>query len=274
MRRIAGKIIGGVLGFIVGGPFWSIVGLMLGHLRDIGTLSFFGNRPWYVTSNNNDVLGQQAAEKQRQEAFAICVIVLAAKLSKVDGVVVREEIAAFKRTFRIDTHVVKTVGRIFDEARQTSHGYEPYAARLAGMFAHQPDVLEEVLVGLFTIALADSSKLSDPEIHFLHRIAVLFGFNERDFERIALRAGIHIHRSTAGNGRENKHLDQDLAVLGLSDKASNDEIKRTYRALIRKHHPDHLSAQGMPPELLHQATEKMKNLNAAYDAICRKRGIK
>ena len=59
-----------------------------------------------------------------------------------------------------------------------------------------------------------------------------------------------------------------------SETATAEEIKAAYRALIREHHPDKLMAQGMPPEFVATATEKMKRINVAYDTVCKMRGIK
>ncbi len=272
MGRKAGKIIGGLLGLIAGGPVWGIIGLIFGHLRDIGAMTLFGASSRGEERGRGQsfgMLGREEARTERQSAFTSCVIVLGAKLAKCDGRVSRDEVESFKRVFNVPPHQVAIVGRTFDRARETSRGYEPYAARLAGMFAQERAALEEVLGGLFRVAVSDSVELSPPEVYFLRRVAVIFGLNEQDFERIALRSGVRVPGSPKTEAR-----DENYAVLGVPESASDDEIKRTYRALIRKHHPDRLTAQGLPPELVSQATEKMKRINAAYDQICRKRGIK
>ncbi|NTU76838.1 MAG: DnaJ domain-containing protein [Alphaproteobacteria bacterium] len=205
----------------------------------------------------------------QKSTFSIGVIVLGAKMAKADGRVSRAEIAAFRRVFNIPDSKVAEVGELFDQARQTVSGYEPYAARLAQVFRHNPAVLEEVLTGLFLVGLADNAGLSPAKSNFLRRIAVIFGFNETDFVRIAARSGVRLPDQPTPTKKN-----EDYIVFGLSEKASDVEVKRTYRALIRKHHPDKLTAQGLPPELIAQATEKMKRLNAAYDRICKARGLK
>ena len=60
-------------------------------------------------------------------------------------------------------------------------------------------------------------------------------------------------------------------VLGLSPTATDDEVKNAYRRLARKYHPDNYSADNPLADL---ATEKMKEINEAYDAIMRQRGAK
>ena len=96
-----GKIIGGVAGFAMGGPFGAVVGAALGHAADGGAMpnmrraSEFGFSPARVAA----LLGR------RDQLFAISVVVLAAKLAKCDGPVKRAEIDAFKRQFRIPPEV-------------------------------------------------------------------------------------------------------------------------------------------------------------------------
>jgi DnaJ like chaperone protein len=138
------------------------------------------------------------------------------------------------------------------------------------MFRRRPEVLEQVLSGLFIIAAADSSGLSPAEMRFLERVAAIFGFSGMDYVRIAARSGVHI----GGTQEKEKPRDQSYAILGIKETASVTEIKTAYRALIRKHHPDQLVAQGMAPEFIATATEKMKRINGAYDAVCKARGIK
>ena len=63
------------------------------------------------------------------------------------------------------------------------------------------------------------------------------------------------------------------SVLGCSVSASNEEVRRAYRAQAKKHHPDLLRAQGLPEEMVARANEEMSRINAAWDEIKRARGI-
>src|SRR3546814_20748616 len=101
-----------------------------------------------ISDWSSDVCSSDLADGTKQIAFTIGVIVLGAKLSKADGRVTRDEVDAFKRVFHIPDEEMKNVGRVFDQARKDSRGYEPYARKLARMFADNPDVLEELLAGL------------------------------------------------------------------------------------------------------------------------------
>lgn len=268
MQHITGKVIGGVLGFILGGPMGCVIGLILGHMHDTSPVRVFREQ-LRQSASRGDPRQHGFADSLEQSAFTTGVIVLGAKMAKADGRVSREEIATFRRVFRIPDAQAIEVGRLFDQARQTASGYEPYASRLAQVFRRNPAVLEEILTGLFLVAVADHAGLSYAKVVFLRRVATLFGFTEDDFGRIAARSGVRLPGQSPAAKK-----DDSYAVLGLLQTATPADIKRTYRALIRKHHPDKLVSQGLPPELLAQATEKMKRINAAYAVVCKERGIR
>lgn len=263
-KKIHGKLVGTLLGLAFGGPMGAVLGLAIGHAHD--------NRG----PDDNDVRftdrapGSQDgfAGNAEQTAFIMGVIVLGAKMAKADGRVTREEIEAFKRVFQVPESQVAAVGRLFDHARRSVDGFEPHAMQLAQMFRRRPAVLEQVLSGLFIIAAADNAGLSPAELRFLERVGGIFGFTAVDFARIAARSGVRL------GGAPEKPRDQSYAILGVRESASTIEIKTAYHALIRKHHPDKLVAQGMAPEFIATATEKMKRINGAYDEICKAKGIK
>ena len=246
---IWGKIIGGFAGFAFGGPLGALLGAYAGHAFDKTRGGGGGGR-----GRSDD----EAIDKQ--VAFTIAVIVLSAKMAKADGHVSRDEVEAFKRIFHIPPDEMKNVGQIFDDARQDAKGFEVYAKQIAGMFAHEPAVLEELLGGLFHIAKADGV-IHPAELDFLKKVAATFGFSRRRFERIRVS---HMGPEKA----------DPFKVLGLTRKASNDEIKSTYRKLTRENHPDKLIAQGVPQEFIDLANEKMAVINAAYDRIEKERGLR
>ncbi len=123
---IWGKILGGAAGFALGGPLGALIGTAAGHAVDSM------RRPH----------GEDAT---KTVAFTIAIIALGAKMAKADGIVTRDEVEAFKRVFRIPREEMKNVGRVFDQARRDTRGFESYARQIAGMFSDNPAVLEELL---------------------------------------------------------------------------------------------------------------------------------
>jgi len=266
MSRFVGKFVGTVLGFALAGPGGALIGFVVGHLNDMRFTQPVRQQRAIL---EHDFFPDFSMSKHQRSVFSMGVIVLGAKLAKIDGHVSREEVLAFRRAFRTRDSQLAEVGRLFDEARTSPGGYEPYAARLAQVFQSHREILEEILAGLFYIAVADSPRLSRGEMLFLRRIAVMFNFGEQDFTRIAARVGLNLTTAPPAP----KH-DQAYDVLGLPTTATDIDIKRTYRTLIRKYHPDKLHAAGFAPDKIAEATEQMKRINAAYADICKIRNIK
>ncbi len=285
MRRVKGRIIGLVLGLIVAGRMGALLGFILGFLSDrkppkphlASETRPQGPRP----GPHDGVFPFGMTDSLQRSTYLIGIIVLSAKLAKSDGRVSRAEINGFRRAFHIPDSELGRVGSLFDEARASAEGYEPYAARLAQIFHFTPQILEDILLGLFAVALADGAGLSRQEDAMLRKVGLLFGFEHAAFLRLAARAGVRIEpRAEQDQTRaraaapDKDPLAFSYALLGLSQTASDADIKKAYRLLIRKHHPDKLVAKGEAADKIAEATEKMKNLNAAYAAICKDRGIK
>ena len=245
---IWGKLLGGAAGFAIGGPIGALIGALAGHAVD---------RMKAETAAGPQPGAERDATKQ--VAFTIAVIALGAKMAKADGVVTRDEIAAFREMFRVPPEEVKNVARVFDIAKRDARGFEPYARQIAGMFSPRSPVLEELLDCLFHIAKADG-KVTPDEIEYLSEVAAIFGFDDAGFARI--------RAEQLGPDKADPYT-----VLGVTREMSDDEIKRTYRRLIRENHPDRLVAQGMPQELIAQANEKMAHINGAYERIAKERGL-
>jgi len=245
---IWGKVIGGVAGFAIGGPLGAMLGAYAGHTVDKK-----------IGAAQRDSIGHGGDTATRQVAFTVAVIVLSAKMAKADGEVSREEVDAFKRIFHIPPGEMKKVGKLFDEARQDSEGFEPYAEQIAFMFAREPAVLEELLGGLFHIAMADGV-MKPAELQFLRQIAAIFGFDEHRFQRI--------HASFDTPEKSNPY-----DILGVDSATSDAGVKNAYRKLVRENHPDTLISQGLPQEFIDLANEKMSAINAAYDTIKKRRKI-
>jgi DnaJ like chaperone protein len=240
---IWGKIIGAAGGFALGGPIGALIGGFAGHALD--KMRVDG--------------GETGEDGTRQIAFTIGVIALGAKMAKADGQVTKDEVDAFREVFHVPPEDVKNVARVFDQAKKGVAGFEAYAQQLAGLFAQNPAVLEDLLDGLFHIAKADNV-YHPAEDQFLRDVARIFGFSENEFARIK--------EAHVGADKSDPYV-----ILGVARDVSDDELKSHYRKLIREHHPDTLIAQGMPQEFVDVANEKLAAINDAHDRIRRERDL-
>lgn len=197
---------------------------------------------------------------RRSVAFSVAMIALSAKMAKADGIVRPEEVAAFQQIFSVPEAEMANVFRLYNLAKQDTAGFEAYAARLAAFCRESEEdctLLADVLDGLFHIAKADGW-VHERELAFLADIAATFGFSEAEFERVKLR---HV-AGPAG---------APYAVLGIDPQASLAEVRARYIELVRENHPDRLVARGVPDEFQAIATERMKAINTAYEAVTKAR---
>ncbi|MEO8301647.1 MAG: DnaJ family molecular chaperone [Rhizomicrobium sp.] len=230
-----GKVSGAAAGLFVGGPVGAVVGAVVGHI--------FVDR-----------------EADPGVTFTIAVVALAGKMARADGVVTEQEFEVFRQVFGVPPNEQANVQRIFNLARQDIAGFEHYAGQIARLFMGNPAMLEDILDGLFEIAKADGV-LHPGEAAFLERVAEIFGFAPGEFRRI--RAS---HFAP--------ELTDPYVILGLSYSADEEELKQTYRRLVRENHPDSLMARGVPPEFIKLANDKLAAINGAYEKIEQERGLR
>src|SRR5215469_13409518 len=164
---IWGKLAGAAAGMAIGGPLGGLLGGLAGH---------------YVIDREDE----SEASGQNQVAFTIGVIALGAKMAKADGVVTRDEIIAFKEVFKVPDGEMENVSRVFDLAKQDVVGYEAYANQLASLLKGNRRLLEDVLEGLFHIAIADGVFHPNEE-RFLADVAQRFGLTRTQFNYIKAR---------------------------------------------------------------------------------------
>jgi DnaJ like chaperone protein len=192
--------------------------------------------------------------------FTAAIVGLGAKLAKADGLVTIDEVATFSRVFKAAPGDEAAMRRVFDIARQTVHGYESYARRIAKRYRDRPCLLEGVLDGLFQIATADGAVTAE-EIDYLRSVSDLFGFPEADFRRIK---ATHLGADP----------DDPYAILGVPHAASFEDVRAAYRRLMLENHPDTLAgSKSAPREYEPVAHEKASAITTAYARIRAERGF-
>lgn len=190
---------------------------------------------------------------ERSVGFAIAVIALGAKIAKADGEVTRSEVAAFREVFQIPPAEEANAARVYNLARQDVAGFEEYATKISAMFGTDRRLLEDLLEGLFHIALADGT-YHPGENSFLGRVAEIFGIEARCFARMRARFV--------------PEAEQDpWDVLGVPHGSSLDVVRRAWRNLVRETHPDHMIGRGVPIEAVRVAEARLVAINRAWERI-------
>ncbi len=240
-----GRVLGGIAGFAVGGPFGAVLGATLGRAADEGVPRL----------SLGDGAGLQArlaaAVGGREHLFAMGAVVLSAKLAKCDGSVVRSEIDAFKRQFRIPP----------EQVREVTEAWKPYAKTLGERFADDRPRLEGLMAALFAIARADKP-LTVAEHDMLREVHAALGLDNLAWDQARGATA----RAAAGE-------DDPYAILGMARSAGDDELRRGWLRLMRDNHPDSLAARGATADQVALAGGKVARINAAWDRIKRDRRL-
>jgi DnaJ like chaperone protein len=245
-----GKFLGGTIGFALGGPLGAIAGAAFGHLYDQAA----------------EEVGTDRAPLSRVEGaqmtFFVAVFSMLAKLARADGRISDEEIQTIERfmeeELRLSDQSRQLAIRIFRAAKASPDTFQDYAQQFYLHFRYYPQLLEFMMDILFRLAASDG-RMSSPEESLLRSAARIFHLGESVYERFKLRYF----------GRDLSHYE----ILGCSPEDSDDTIKGRYRKLVMEFHPDRIAAKGLPEEFAKVAEERFREIQTAYEAVKRERGM-
>ncbi len=238
------KWIGGGLGWALGGPIGALLGFVFGSMFD---------------SMNSGQLEYKPSDGDRTTQtgdFTVTLLVLSAAVMKADGSVKRAELDYLKRFLVQHFGAGEAQRQILllrellkqefslTEVTQQVDRHMTYAEKL------------QLLHFLFGISLADD-KQHPAELGLLERISSMIGITAGDYASV--KAMFIKDASSA------------YRVLETSPNATDEEVKKAYRAMANKFHPDKVAHLGA--EVQKAAHEKFQQLNAAYQEIKRQRGI-
>ncbi len=246
-----GKIVGGGVGFLFGGPLGAVGGAALGHLI------FDGEEK--SLSNNEQV----------QATYFISLFSMLAKIAKADGVVSKEEIdtvARFMQQMNLDSQQQQFAINIFNEAKNSPHTISDFATDFYNIVKNTKDsaqVLNTIFSMLFEVSASDGV-LDANEERMLKEVARIFRIDSYTFNTLK-------NQFFSSNNFEKSetpdNLDKAYLVLKLSKNASVSEIKKQYREMVSQFHPDKIVSKGLPEEFTKFAEKKFKEIQDAYDLI-------
>ena len=251
--------IGGYIGSLFGGPLGAILGAVLGHKVE-GVA--FGHKHRHVSYS-------AMPQRDRAKLFCASAAAMLAKMAKADGTVTQEEIAGVENAFRrlgFTSSARRYAIDVFRRAKDDSHTIYEYAQEFASA-VDSVEVRELFYEILWDVACADGH-VSRMELAILQRIPRALCIRIDWYGYFASQR-LGERRSTAPRDP----LAEAYAVLGVSANDSTDVMKRKYRELAKKNHPDALRAQGLPEEMVGKATERMSRINEAWARIKEARGI-
>jgi DnaJ like chaperone protein len=245
-----GKWLGGTLGWVMGGPIGSLLGFAVGSLFDTANIT--------VLKEDPPINQRQKRAFTKPGDFNISLLVLSAAVMKADGRVLKSEVS-FVRKFLIRQFGEEQAGQMLLMLRELVNKkidvYE--VCNQIKQHMDYPSRLQLIhyLYGLCT----SDTELNSIEIEIVERIGHFLAISSRDLNSI----------KAMFTKKTNTKADYD--ILEINPNASNEEIKKAYRKMAVKYHPDKVSHLGDAAQKA--ASEKFKEVQLAYENIKKQRGI-
>jgi len=258
-----GKMVGGTIGFALGGPIGAIAGAAFGHtFVDKKDQAYLSSRPGVQTGSGMGARETLSSNEQAQLVFFTAAFSMLAKICKVDGQVSEKEINAVNKFMQLDLQLdynsQQTAQNIFRQAVNSNESFDAFAMQFYSVFRTQPNIIELMIDILLRVSAADGSISSEEENMLLSAIRI-FNYSNADYERL--------------KSRYVKTTNKYYAILKCDENASNEEIKKQYRKLANEYHPDKIESKGLPEEFIKFANTKFKEIQGAYDNIKNERGL-
>ena len=259
-----GKIIGGLIGFMVAGPFTALLGVFVGHQFDKGL---------------GGVLKPMSAQEQEliRSIYFETLFGLLGHLAKSDGRISKVEIAqaeALMGNMGLDASNRRAAIELFQQGSKAEFSVDQTMATFNTVCGRQTNLKRSLLNYLLALAMADG-ELHPAEQDVLQTVAKHLGFSASLFKKfIEMVKAQSQFRDSGYKPRGPNAQDQlEAAYTALGVKASNTDgqIKKAYRKLISENHPDKLIGQGMPEDMVKLATERTQKIQIAYDTIVAQR---
>lgn len=239
------KLLWGGLGWVVAGPIGAILGYAYGSMS---STTNFQKSHWARQSTYNS--------PTKHGDFVISVLVLLAKVMKADGKLLRSELDYVKRFLKTQFGInqTKELMLIFKDILEQDYPLRDVCRQIQRSMDH-PSRLELIHI-LYGLSASDGN-VHDKEIQLIHTIANYLNINNRDYESIkAIFA---------------KDKGAPFRILEISPSASDSEVKKAYRKMANKYHPDKVAHLGK--EMQNIAEEKFKAVSEAYQEIKKSRNI-
>lgn len=241
------KWFGATLGWSFGGPIGGIIGFVVGSFIDGFSSDDVKNAKRF----------NQGTRTTQSGDFEMSLLILSAVVIKADGKVDQRELKYVRN------HFIQMYG-----SERANHAFKLFSGIIKNdkistrqvcmqIRQHMTHATRLQLVHfLFGVASADGH-VQESEVQMIHKIAGYLYINHNDFESIKA-----MFYSGTGNAYK---------ILEIDKSASDAEVKKAYRRLVKKHHPDKL--QHLGEEHLKGAQEKFTQIQKAYESIQKERGI-
>ncbi|MCH9744472.1 MAG: co-chaperone DjlA, partial [Gammaproteobacteria bacterium] len=267
-----GKIIGAIIGFVIANIPGALIGLLFGHLFDRGAFKNFF-QAFGIHSG---------AQSQTRQLFFNCTFAVMGYIAKSDGHVSEKEIQAARHVMQqmgLQGDAKKQAIKQFYFGKSNEFNLSHVMYDLKQTCRHRPMLLKSFLDIQNAIAQADGHMTPQKQA-VLQQIRDELGipsFNFHGFQGFYQQAGgsrqQQYQRYQRPQYSTQSQLSEAYEMLEIKSSATDAEVKKAYRRMMSKNHPDKLIAEGLPPEMIKIATQKTQQIKDAYELIKQSRGI-
>ena len=254
--------LGASLGFTLGGPIGALIGFAVGSFVDnIGLKGFEQEQIDYERGRQTQSRRTQQSRRPRQRQttsgdFEISLLVLASVVIKADGKVDQRELDYVRQHFvqMYGKERANSAFKLFNGILKKKVSVRQVCMQIREHMAHASRL--QLVHFLFGISKADGNVTSSEEEE-IRKIAGYLYINQRDY--VSIKAMFF------------NAVDSAYKILEITKIATNDEVKKAYRKMAKKHHPDKL--QDLGPEHIKVAEQKFQKIQEAYEKIKDERGF-
>ncbi|WP_321471231.1 TerB family tellurite resistance protein [Halarcobacter sp.] len=243
----------------------------------IGVILYFIARGYKTEKFENiklDIKERFNGDLMNHEAGLL--IALMAKVAKADGQVSELEAEMLKHTFTdISRHfenseeVREKLKDIYKTEKESFDNTINICEKLYKITKHDYQKRVKILEYLLNLAFIDK-EFSQTEFMITEDISNALQIKKVDFENLVNRFE-NFYRNQKEN--ETISLEKAYEVLEANKDDDDNTLKKKYRTLVKKHHPDIVAGQGASEDIINQATKKLQEINEAYELIKKSRGI-
>ena len=262
-----GKVVGGAFGFMLLGPLGALLGAALGHKFDSGLAA--------LEQQGHAEIGGWSTRERVQTAFFTATFAVMGHVAKADGRVTHDEVGVANELMRrmgLEPQQRELAQNLFREGKSSGFDLDAVLDQLRDECRGRPDLIQIFLEVQCSAAHVDGS-IHRGEREVLERIRRRLRVRPVDFQRIEALVAAQFEHMRSGGDASTTSVEDAYAVLGVATDAGDDEVKRAYRRLMSRHHPDKLVAQGLPEEMVAVATERAKEISIAWERVRETRGI-
>lgn len=249
--------------------FFIVIGAILGAAFDGLTGALIGGALGYIVVNTllRSVVGSlRVSQSQLIDAtFAVM-----GALCKADNVVTPDEIKVVEHIFgmlNLDGEQREQARAAFSRGKQPDFNLDDAVDQFAHLSRGRGPLLQ-LFLQLQCMAIAADGRVDPAEHAMLVRVARRLGLHEADVSQLeALLRAAGAGPSAAGSAPTADRLADAYLALGVTEDSTAAEIKRAYRKLISKNHPDKLASRDLPESMRAVAEERSREIISAYNLI-------